>query len=74
MKVPVFLRNVLFIDPYFKILRMHKNGESSAVYQSPKIMKNLNPSWESIEISLQKLCNDNVDRILLFEVWDWDRK
>ena len=37
-------------------------------------MDNLSPTWAKVEMSLQKICNGDIDRPLIFEVWDWDSR
>jgi vacuolar-type H+-ATPase subunit F/Vma7 len=33
----------------------------------------LNPEWPEESVKMDELCNGDVNRPLLFEIWDWDR-
>lgn len=59
-------------DPFYVISRIREDGSYQAVYQSDKIMDNLSPTWQQMTISLQALCNCDIDRPLKVEIFDWD--
>lgn len=60
-------------DPFFVISRSLEGGKWDPIYQSPHIAKTLNPSWGDFTISMQKLCNGDPQRTLLFEIFDWNK-
>jgi hypothetical protein len=49
----------------------HKNNPY--VYKSKKVRQDLNPRWKSIAIDLETLCNMDMNRKLLVDIYDWDR-
>lgn len=59
-------------DPFFIISKAASGSGWTAVKKSEVIMKNLNPTWASFEISARKLCNGDHDRALKFDIYDWD--
>jgi hypothetical protein len=60
-------------DPYFVISKQLENGTWSKVYTS-KIRKNtLNPVWKNASIDLVRLNSGNDEKLLKFEVYDWDK-
>jgi hypothetical protein len=59
-------------DPFFTFSKCRENGEWVRVHKSEVIKSNLNPNWLEAVLSVQKLCNGDVHRPLLLEVWDWN--
>jgi hypothetical protein len=67
-------------DPFLRISRVAAgttNGRGPAsnilpVFKSETIMNNLNPRWRPITLSTQALCNGNLNRAIMFEVFDYD--
>ena len=59
-------------DPYLKILRPLKDGQTEAVYTTETISNTLNPEWKSFTKTILELCNGNLDAPLLIECWDYD--
>lgn len=63
-------------DPFF-IINSQMNDPAGLtwqpVYRSETVMNNLNPSWKSFALSLDKICGGNKDLPLLIEVLDWEK-
>jgi hypothetical protein len=59
-------------DPYLKILRPLKDGQTEEVYKTETVSNTLNPEWKSFTVSILALCNGNLDAPLLIECWDYD--
>ena len=59
-------------DPFLDISRVREDGSFVHVYKSEVVMNDLSPSWPRSTISLQQLCNGDLDRPLKIEVMDWD--
>ena len=59
-------------DPFFRISRSKEGGKWDAVYKSEHLRKTLDPVWKPFEIPLQKLNNGDMERILKFDVYDWN--
>jgi len=60
-------------DPFFIIYRIEDSGTNTKVYES-KVKKNtLNPVWNDIKIPEVTLNNNEPDRMLRWEVYDWDK-
>ena len=59
-------------DPYLKILRPLKDGQTEEVYKTETISNTLNPEWKSFTVTILALCNGNLDAPLLIECWDYD--
>ncbi|ORX59370.1 copine-9 [Anaeromyces robustus] len=60
-------------DPYFVISKSQENGTLLKVYESPVIKNTLNPVWSDVCIKESILNNGDDERMLLWEVFDWDR-
>lgn len=60
-------------DPFLVISRSYENGQFNPVHKTEVINNSLNPRWRSFDLSVQQLCNGDLDRPLLIEVFDWDR-
>ena len=59
-------------DPFFVISKATSSGKHVVVKKSEVIMSNLNPVWNPFTISVRDLCNNNEDRQLKFDVYDWN--
>ena len=59
-------------DPYIIISRELADGTWKEVYRTEIIDKNLNPRWNVFEISSDKLCNNDRQLSLRFQVFDHD--
>jgi hypothetical protein len=57
-------------DPYIVL----KNMNGDVVYKTEFVPKNLNPKWETFEVSLEKLCGNASlsDAEFIIECWDYD--
>ena len=44
------------------------------VYRSEPIMNNLNPVWPACSIDVARLCDGDLRKPILVEVFDWDKK
>jgi len=60
-------------DPFMNIYRAGVSGPPILVYRTEVIKSNLNPIWRPIELSIQRLCNGDLDRPIILEVFDWNR-
>lgn len=61
-------------DPFFVMSKgsMSNPGKFVAVKKSETIMKTLNPTWAPFNITVRDLCNNNYDRPLKVDVYDWN--
>jgi hypothetical protein len=59
-------------DPYFILERQYMLVEYHDVYRSEVIKRTLNPHWEPMTISLDKLCACDYEQIFKIVVYDWD--
>ena len=64
-------------DPFMVISRssLMVNGHvtNTVVHRTNVVKNNLEPSWNSFQISLRELCNGDLDRPIRFDVYDWDK-
>lgn len=63
-------------DPFFEVSRLINaaGGESwHPVYRSKHINNDLNPKWEAVSIDVNKLCDGDLNRPVLIQVWDWEK-
>jgi len=60
-------------DPFFTISRMHENGDFVQVYKSEFIKSNIFPEWAPVRLSLQKVCNSDIDRPIKIEIFDYEK-
>jgi len=59
-------------DPFLTISRLREDGEWQRVHKSETKDNDLKPTWNPMVLSMQALCNNDLDRPLRFEVWDED--
>jgi len=60
-------------DGYYTISKTTENGDYIPVYKSEVIHSNLHPAWAPVTISMNKLCNGDLDRVLQFDCYDWNK-
>eukprot|EP00743_Colponemidia_sp_Colp-15_P004344 GILK01004686.1.p1 GENE.GILK01004686.1~~GILK01004686.1.p1 ORF type:complete len:580 (-),score=66.12 GILK01004686.1:161-1879(-) len=60
-------------DPYLTLSRLREDGQYQKVHQTEIIKNKRNPKWKEFSISVQKLCNGDHMRPLLFQCYDWDK-
>mmetsp|Transcript_22558 Transcript_22558/g.42003 ORF Transcript_22558/g.42003 Transcript_22558/m.42003 type:complete len:465 (-) Transcript_22558:34-1428(-) len=60
-------------DPFFTISRMHENGDFMQIFKSEYVSRNLYPEWKPLKLSLQKVCNGDLDRPIKIEVFDHEK-
>ena len=59
-------------DPFVEFLRSKEGNQHQLAYRGEVIKKTLDPTWRPFELSLQKLCNGDLDRPLKCVVYDWN--
>lgn len=63
-------------DPFMIISRTSPmvNGKitSTAVHLTEVKKNTLDPTWDAFRISIRELCNGNPERLIKFEIFDWD--
>eukprot|EP01096_Ripella_sp_DP13-Kostka_P000596 TRINITY_DN1064_c2_g1_i2.p1 TRINITY_DN1064_c2_g1~~TRINITY_DN1064_c2_g1_i2.p1 ORF type:complete len:956 (+),score=432.93 TRINITY_DN1064_c2_g1_i2:97-2964(+) len=59
-------------DPFIRILRKKLDGTYDAVHKTEVIKNTLDPAWRTFEISIQRLCNGDMNRPLRFDCIDWN--
>lgn len=59
-------------DPFLVVSRMNEDGAANVVWKSTKIDNSLNPRWGETKIPMSRLCNQDLDRPLTIEIFDWD--
>ena len=59
-------------DPYVVIMRQVPGGTAVRVWQSTIVKRSRNPKWKLRNLSLQKCCNGDLRRKLIFQIWDYD--
>ncbi|GBG83739.1 hypothetical protein CBR_g37540 [Chara braunii] len=60
-------------DPYLVISKLLEDGSLAPVHRTEVVRRDLNPKWDRFTISLQHLCNGDIERPLRFECFDYDR-
>jgi len=63
-------------DPFFEIsAKVEAAGGITwqPVYRSKPILNNLDPNWPPFSLDLSRLCEGDLDRPVLFEIWDWEK-
>jgi Ca2+-dependent lipid-binding protein len=60
-------------DPFLRFSRVNEDSSSVPVYKTAVVMRNLNPSWRPVTVSMQQLCNGDPHRPLLIECFDWNK-
>jgi hypothetical protein len=63
-------------DPFFTINSQANDAAGRVwqpVYRSETVKNNLNPQWNELTISIEKICNGDKNRAVQIEVWDWEK-
>lgn len=61
-------------NPYYTVDRLCESGRSVLVAKSATERKNSSPSWPALKVSVQRLCNGDMERPLMVTVWDDEGK
>ena len=64
-------------DPFFEIAaKVEAAGGLTwhPVYRSKPVMNDLNPNWPPFSMDLSRLCEGDLDKPILVEIWDWQKK
>mmetsp|Transcript_26562 Transcript_26562/g.35472 ORF Transcript_26562/g.35472 Transcript_26562/m.35472 type:complete len:611 (+) Transcript_26562:146-1978(+) len=59
-------------DPFVVVSRKNPSGEYMSVWRSEVCYSTLHPTW-SCRLPLQRVCNADLDRPILFEIFDWEK-
>ncbi|CAD8098693.1 unnamed protein product [Paramecium primaurelia] len=58
--------------PFFRLYRESQDSNQNLlIYESEQIKNCQNPQWRRLDITLQKLCNGNLEKLLKVEVLDY---
>lgn len=60
-------------DPFVRVSKMRESGTWIPVLKTEVIPNNLNPTWKPFKASMSQLCNCDVHRPLLLEVFDAEK-
>ena len=60
-------------DPFFTFSRSNEDGSYTLVHKSEVIKVTLNPKWSRFTASVSDICNGDVDREILVQVYDWNK-
>eukprot|EP00249_Psilotum_nudum_P013506 c24369_g1_i2 orf=775-2379(+) len=59
-------------DPFLRISRLYEDGSFIPVYKTEVKKNDLNPTWKPISMTLQQLCNGDMDCPLKFECFNFN--
>jgi hypothetical protein len=59
-------------DPYCEVLRNNGDSTWSSVWKTEAIPDTREPSWKAFSVRLVDLCHNDLDRLLMIRVYDWD--
>jgi hypothetical protein len=60
-------------DPFIIISRIEDDGSIIKVMETSVIKNTLNPAWANLEVPVKTFNNEDLNKMLLFEVLDWDK-
>lgn len=60
-------------DPFIVISKSRPGGVYAAVHQTEVVKNTLDPTWQPIRLRLDALCGGDMNRLLKFECFDWDK-
>lgn len=63
-------------DPFFEVSRLVQAGGGPSwqpVFRSKHINNDLNPKWEPASIDVNQLCDNDLDKPIRINVWDWEK-
>ncbi|XP_072371456.1 copine-1 isoform X1 [Scyliorhinus torazame] len=59
-------------DPFLELYRQGDGDKWQLAYRSEVIKNNLNPNWKTISVSLQSLCNGDMEKPIKVSCSDYD--
>jgi hypothetical protein len=59
-------------DPFYQISRLNEDNTYNLVHKSEVVDNNLSPKWLEAKIPMVSLCNGDLDRPILIEIFDKD--
>ncbi|XP_021950663.1 copine-8 isoform X2 [Folsomia candida] len=59
-------------DPYVTICKKMDDGSWTDVHKTDVIKNTLNPDWQPFSVRVASLTSGNPERLLRFQVWDWN--
>lgn len=62
------------IDAFFEISREVKESFFHPIYRSEMIIKNNNPRWRTLPLTLEQLCNGNLNSPFLITIYNYNPK
>jgi len=59
-------------DPFLIIKRLREDGTAQVVWKNEPIMNNLCPVWPTTRVPIMNLCNGDINRPIIIEIYDYD--
>jgi len=59
-------------DPFLMIKRLREDGSQQVVWKNEKVDNNLSPVWPVTRIPMLNLCNGDINRPIIIEIYDYD--
>lgn len=59
-------------DPFIQIKRLREDGAHQVVWKNSPVMDNLSPVWPTARIPMMNLCNGDINRPIVIEIYDFD--
>ncbi|KAI9032189.1 copine-8 [Hyaloraphidium curvatum] len=60
-------------DPFLVISKARPDGSFAVVHKTEVIKNTLDPTWQPQRLKMDVLCGGDVNRMLRFECFDWDK-
>ena len=58
-------------DPFLRISKSREDNTFVSVHQTEVIKNTLDPRWNQFKLPMSTLNSGDLDRVILFEVFDW---
>jgi hypothetical protein len=58
-------------DPFLRISKAREDNTFVSVHQTEVIKSTLDPRWNQFKLPMSTLNSGDLDRVILFEVFDW---
>ena len=59
-------------DPFLVIKRVREDNTAQVVWKNEPVNDNLSPVWPPARIPMMNLCNGDINRPIIIEIYDYD--
>merc|ERR1712232_1415565 len=63
-------------DPFLEIYKKQYHESTvrwQLIYRTEQVKNHLNPMWKEFQLSTGEFCDDDMDKEIKIELWDWEK-